>query len=138
MNQYFEKNFEELLESEIPTEAVGTTFNMMMEDASLRKPGHFKSVSTHGIAVDRNQFELENPDYSTSEILEESKGDASQLENIPEDQSNASNLTSYEFESKILRNNYQQFLGNQSQLGASINEDLEGLVHVDVALAAKD
>jgi hypothetical protein len=40
--------------------------------------------------------------------------------------SNLSNITSYEFESKILRNNYQQYLLRNEKVG-SLNGDLEAI-----------
>lgn len=96
LNEYFEKNLDELLDSGFPTKTEQNTLLRADDD-----PRHYSTTAHH--LIEHSQFVLENPSQ-LREISDEpyiSRSASSNLEHA-----DASNISSYDFESKILRNNY--------------------------------
>jgi len=89
-----------LLDSGVPTKTEQTT--LLRADEDPRQSYQVYSTTAHHL-IEHSQFELENPSQ-LREISDEpyiSRSASSNLEHA-----DASNISSYDFESKILRNNY--------------------------------
>ena len=99
LNEYFEKNLDELLDSAAPTRTEQTT--LLKPDEDARQSYQVYSTAHH--LIEHSQFELENPSQ-LKEISDEAYISRSASSNL--EHADASNISSYDFESKILRNNY--------------------------------
>ena len=99
LNEYIEKNLDELLDSAAPTRTEQTT--LLKPDEDARQSYQVYSTAHH--LIEHSQFELENPSQ-LKEFSDEAYIIRSASSNL--EHADASNISSYDFESKILRNNY--------------------------------
>lgn len=100
LNEYFEKNLDELLDTAAAPNRTEQTTGLKPEEDARQS---YQVYSTAQHLIEHSQFELENPSQ-LREISDEpyiSRSASSNLEHA-----DASNISSYDFESKILRNNY--------------------------------